>query len=212
MRTNKGTLEISTRVKFILAAGDLDNQQAQAAFVQYYEGPVRAWCRRRWHEKVDQDRATRLTLGLLFEILPTFRFDPDETFKALLRTLIRNSIIDHDRKQPLGRPSRGATRVLDGLRNKPGATDSAYEDLMRELAEPIKRDQELHAACERVRERVEPHTWKAFLLTTVDRRSAAEVGRHLGIKKAAVTVYKCRVIKMIESAALVSRAQPPSVS
>jgi DNA-directed RNA polymerase specialized sigma24 family protein len=192
-------LEIATRASFLLAAGDLGNQAAQAAFARYYEGPIRVWCRRRWLEKADQDKAAKLTLGLLFEILPTFKFDPDESFKGLLRALIRNSIIDHDRKQPPGRRGSGATRVLDGLQNKPGAADAAFEDLMRELAGPMKRDQQLHAACERVRDRVERHTWRAFVLTEVDGRSAAEVGRHLGIKTAAVTVYKCRVIKMIES-------------
>jgi RNA polymerase sigma factor (sigma-70 family) len=188
-------LEIATRASFLLAAGDLDNQAAQAAFARYYEGPIRVWCRRRWLEKADQDKAAKLTLGLLFEILPTFKYEPNETFTSLLRTMIRNSIIDLDRKRPLG--GRGDTRVLDGLHNKPTAADAAIEDLMRELAGPMKRDQQLHAACERVSERVERHTWKAFLLTTVDGRSAKEVARHLGMKKAAVTVYKCRVIKMI---------------
>jgi RNA polymerase sigma-70 factor (ECF subfamily) len=192
-------LEISTRVSFLLSAGDLDNQRAQAAFARYYESPIRAWCRRRWPEKADQDKAAKLTLGLLFEILPTFKFDPDESFKGLLRTMIQNSIIDHDRKQPLNSRGSDAKRVLDGLQNKPGAADAAFEDLMRELAVPMKQDQQLHTACERVRARVERHTWKAFVLTAVDGRSAAEAGRHVGIKKATVIVYKCRVIKMIES-------------
>jgi RNA polymerase sigma factor (sigma-70 family) len=193
------TREISTRARFLLAAGDLDNNGARAAFAEFYEGPIRAWCRRWWLKPADQDAVTRTTLNGLFEILPTFKYEPNQRFRGLLSTIIQNAIIDSNRKKPLAGRASSDPRVLGALHCKPAVNDSSVDDLMQELAGPMTRDQQLHAACERVSVRVERHTWRAFLLATVDGRPAAEVARHLGMKERTVIVYKCRVIKMIET-------------
>jgi RNA polymerase sigma-70 factor (ECF subfamily) len=91
----------------------------------------------------------------------------------------------------------GDTGVLRQLHAVPAPDDPAVEGLSQELAGQVERDQRLHEACERVRRRVEEHTWQAFWLTTVEGEPAAEVAQRLGMAKGAVSVAKHRVIKMI---------------
>jgi DNA-directed RNA polymerase specialized sigma24 family protein len=48
----------------------------------------------------------------------------------------------------------------------------------------------LEEAAERVRERVEPHTWEAFRLTAFEGLSGADAAARLGLK--VCTVFKAR--------------------
>ena len=48
------------------------------------------------------------------------------------------------------------------------------------MAGQVERDQRLHEACERVRRRVEPQTWQAFWLTTVEGEPVEAVAERLG--------------------------------
>jgi DNA-directed RNA polymerase specialized sigma24 family protein len=193
------TPEISSRAIFLLAAGDLENNKARVAFARYYERPIQAWYRRWWPEQADQDEIARTILGRLFEMLPIFKHDSNNTFRDLLRTMIRDAIIDLNRRRQPAAHSHCDTRALDGLYSRPAVNNSSVDDLMQELAGPMARDQQLYAACERVHLRVEQHTWKAFLFTTVDGRPVTEVARYLGMRERTIGVYKCRVMKMIES-------------
>ena len=193
------TREISMRARFLLAAGDLDNKAARTAFAKCYEDPIRTWCRRWWLKQADQDEIAWMILSRLFEISPIFKHGPNDNFRALLSTIIRDANVDLNRKQPLAGRGSTDTRALVRLHDKPAIDNASANDLMQELAGPVARDQQLYAACERVHLRVEQQTWKAFLFTTVDGRPVEEVARHLGMKERTVGVYKCRVVKMIES-------------
>jgi RNA polymerase sigma factor (sigma-70 family) len=195
------TPDVPTRASLLLAAGDLANQEARMAFAECYADPIRAWCRRWGLQEADQDDVAQTILRRLFEMLPTFQYDPSKKFRRLLRTMIRNAITDLHRERqrhPAGYGS-GDTGILGQLHEAPSPDDPAVEDLTQELAGQVERDQQLHGACERVRRRVKPHNWQAFELTTVAGEPVAEVAQRLGITQGAVLVAKHRVIKMIRS-------------
>src|SRR5262249_61170798 len=85
----------------------------------------------------------------------------------------------------------GGSEVVERLQ-----TVEAREDLVKCLEEEF--DQELlEEATARVQLRVAPHTWEAFRLVAVERRSGAEAATKLGMKVAAVFVAKSRVQKML---------------
>jgi hypothetical protein len=193
------TREISMRARFLLAAGDLDNKAARTAFAKCYEDPIRTWCRRWWLKQADQDEIAWMILSRLFEISPTFKHGPNDNFRALLSTIIRDVIVGLNHEPVLAGRGSSNTQSVNGRHNNSATDSSSVYDLMQELAGPVARDQQLYAACERVHLRVEQQTWKAFLFTTVDGRPVEEVARHLGMKERTVGVYKCRVVKMIES-------------
>jgi RNA polymerase sigma-70 factor (ECF subfamily) len=73
----------------------------------------------------------------------------------------------------------------------------AREDLLRQLAEECDREL-LEEAIQRVRPRVEPHTWEAFRLTALERLPGAGAAARLGMQVAAVFKAKSRVQKMLQ--------------
>jgi RNA polymerase sigma-70 factor (ECF subfamily) len=76
-------------------------------------------------------------------------------------------------------------------------TVAAGDDLVQRLNEQF--DQELLAeAQERVRQRVEAHTWEAFRLTAVEGLSGAEAASRLGMKVATVFKAKSKVQQMLQ--------------
>jgi RNA polymerase sigma-70 factor (ECF subfamily) len=195
------TLDVPTRASLLLAAGDPANQEAWAAFTRCYAGLIRDWCRRWGVQEADQDDVVQSILCRLLEILPTFKYDPNKSFRGLLRVMVKRAIVDLHRARQ-GRPGgygSGDTGVLGLLHEAPAPDDASVEDLVQELAGQVERDQQLQAACERVRQRVKAHNWQAFQLTMVEAEPVAEVAQRLGMTKGAVLVAKHRVIQMIRS-------------
>ena len=195
------TFEVATRSSLLIAARDRANQKAQAAVAACYEPLIRKWCRRSGLQQADQDDVTQTTLCLLYEKLPRLEYDPSKRFRGLLYTMVYHAIADLHRKWKRQPSVRGSsdTGVLEQLLEAQAPDDPTTEALVQELDGQIERDQRLLVACERVCERVEPHIWQAFWLTTVEGRSAADVAQQLGIKKGNGPVHKYRVIKKIRS-------------
>jgi RNA polymerase sigma-70 factor (ECF subfamily) len=72
----------------------------------------------------------------------------------------------------------------------------ARDDLVRQLDAAFDREV-LEEANERVRGRVEAHTWEAFRLTAQEGLSGAEVAERLGLKVTTVFKAKSKVQKLL---------------
>jgi RNA polymerase sigma-70 factor (ECF subfamily) len=193
------TLEDRTRASLLLDAGDPRNQERRAEFVDRYAPVIRGWCQRRGLQPADQEDVAQTVLCRLFQVLPTFEYDPRRRFRGLLYRAVSRAVADIFReraRRPGGRGS-GDTRVQGRLDAEPAPDDPDVEDLVRGLGEQIEFDQRVRAACARVRGRVEPHTWQAFWLTVVEGMGGAEAAERLGMRRAAVPVAKHRVLKLI---------------
>jgi RNA polymerase sigma-70 factor (ECF subfamily) len=193
------TIDSRTRASLLLAAADPANREARVAFAACYAALVRDWRRRRGLQEADQDDVAQTVLCRLLEALPTFRYDPTRRFRGLLNRAVYRAIVDlhRARRRRPGDRGSGDTRVLDRLHEVPNPDDPAVKDLARELAGQVERDQRIHEACEQVRRRVEPQTWQAFWLTTVEGEPVAVAARRLGMTNGAVAVAKHRVTKML---------------
>jgi DNA-directed RNA polymerase specialized sigma24 family protein len=73
---------------------------------------------------------------------------------------------------------------------------AAGEDLLKQLHDECDREL-LEEAMARVRLRVQPHTWQAFVLTALEGQSGAEVAARLRLKVGTVWVARSKVQKML---------------
>jgi RNA polymerase sigma-70 factor (ECF subfamily) len=130
--------------------------------------------------------------GVLVARIVDFRRDrPNDTFRGWLRTITRNKIRDHFRhrvRSVVGQGGSDANQLLAQVAQAlPETPSSELED-----AEGRALDQ---AVVELVRASVEPHTWQAFWMVSIEGRPAAHVADELGMTAAAVYKAKYRVIR-----------------
>jgi RNA polymerase sigma factor (sigma-70 family) len=167
------------------------DQTAWGQFVQRYTPQIYGWCRRWNLQPADAEEVTQNVLLKLVEKLRGFDYDPARSFRSWLKTLTHHAWVDY----------------LDGLKARGlGGDDSqvvallerieARDDLVHRLE--TEYDQELlEEAMARVRGRVEPQTWEAFRLTSVEGLSGAEAARRIPMKEPMVFVARGRVLKLL---------------
>src|SRR5262249_39927647 len=122
----------------------------------------------------------------------TFEYDPSLRFRAWLKTLTHHAWSDFVAAQKRAVQGSADSGTWEALCSEP-----ARDDLSAELERAF--DQELlEAASERVRQRVQPHTWEAFRLTAVDGLSGADTAARLGMQVGTVFKAKSKVMAMLQ--------------
>ncbi|MCP3917177.1 MAG: hypothetical protein GY711_16635 [bacterium] len=113
-----------------------------------------------------------------FAKLDSFEHDrPGGTFRGWLRTITRNKVHDHYRRQKRQPPAAGGTEIQVRMGEAP--------DSPRQEPQPSRSPAETRLfldALDGVRHRFHERTWKAFLSTAVDGRPTKDVayeGRQL---------------------------------
>jgi RNA polymerase sigma factor (sigma-70 family) len=168
------------------------DQTAWAEFVRRYGQQIYRWCRGWGLQEADAEDVTQTVLVKLTEKLRTFCYDPARSFRAYLKTLTHYAWCDFLELHKRPGAGSGDTVMLQTLQ-----TVEARDDLVEKLNAEF--DQELlEEATERVRRRVEPHTWEAFRLTAVEGLSGAEAAARLSMKVATVFKAKSKVQKMLQ--------------
>lgn len=113
------------------------------------------------------------------------------TFRGWLRTITRNKIGDHWRKQSSRQAAVGGTTAWEIRKNVP---DPLSED---DSFAPGEERQVLHRTLETLKIGFESQTWQAFWMSTVDDLPAAEVAERLGMSPVAVRQAKFRVLRRL---------------
>jgi len=167
------------------------DQEAWEEFVQRYGPKILSWCRRWRLQDADADDVVQMVLARFAARVRDFEYDPARSFRAWLLTLTHHAWSDlaSSRKNIVG---SGDSRVGELL-----ASVAARDELAKELADAY--DLELiNAAMLRVRLRVQPQTWDAYQLTTMDGLAGAEVAAKLNMKVTAVFKAKSNVQKLLQ--------------
>lgn len=124
-------------------------------------------------------------LLLLTKKLPDFQYDAQLSFRAWLRTVVRNRLYEIARRRSLptlnlanqfDQPNSAEVESLEEIEYRRHMTARALEIMQQEFA---------------------PTTWKACWEHVVSGRTALEVGAELGISEGAVYVAKCRVLRRL---------------
>ncbi|HJT75868.1 MAG TPA: sigma-70 family RNA polymerase sigma factor [Gemmataceae bacterium] len=179
-----------TRASLLARLRDPQDADAWRQFVQVYAPVVYGFARKRGLQ--DADAADLMQNVLRAVVMNAGRLDYDPrrgTFRAWLYTVTRNKLanfLDGRRRQARG---SGDTATQERLE-----AQTAQEDDASALWDREYERQMFAAAAERVRGEFQEGTWRAFWMTAVDGKSAAEAGGALGMSPGAVYVAKSRVL------------------
>lgn len=168
------------------------DQRAWDTFVERYGPKVYAWCRRWRLQESDAHDVTQNVLLELARQMQSFVYQPTGTFRGWLRTVSHRAYCDFLSARQRVTPGSGDDGVLAQL-----SSVEARKDLLLQLEEEFDREL-LDEATARVRLRVQPHTWEAFVLTAVEGISGAEVAKRLGMQVGTVYVARGKVQKMLQ--------------
>jgi RNA polymerase sigma-70 factor (ECF subfamily) len=181
-----------TRVTLLLRLRhDPADEQAWSEFVDLYGGKILGWCRAWRLQEADARDITQDVLTRLAVRMRDFRYDPEKSFRAWLKTVARHAweAFEKARRRPGG--GSGGSDVYEQLLSVP-----ARDDLLGRLEATFDREL-LEEATRRVRQRVEPKTWEAFHLAAEEGLSGAEVAERIGMRASQVYVARKRVQEML---------------
>lgn len=170
-------------------AGD---QEAWGAFVDRYGVKVYAWCRRWGLQEADARDVTQNVMLELARQMSGFEYRSGGSFRSWLKTIAYRAWCDFLSARKRLPTVDGKEGVLEQLQ-----APAAGDDLLRRLEEECEREL-FEAAMLRVRPRVQPHTWQAFVLTAIEGKSGAEVAAQLNLKVGTVWVARSKVQKMLQ--------------
>jgi RNA polymerase sigma-70 factor (ECF subfamily) len=137
-----------------------------------------------------EDVAQNVLLKLVAK-MREFHYDATQSFRAWLRTVTRNVLIDFHAERQRAPASGGDDRVLQLLANL-----EAREALVQQLEEEFDREL-FDIALRHVRPRVPASQWEAFSLTALQGRTGAEAAAQLSMLVATVYTAKSKVQKLV---------------
>jgi RNA polymerase sigma-70 factor (ECF subfamily) len=161
--------------------------EAWARFVALYTPLIYAWGRRVGLQEQDAADLVQDVFVTLLQVLPTFAYDRQQSFRKWLRTVTINRW-KKDRKRPENR----------NLQAQPGQPETvAVGDDLEACWEAEYQQHLINQALRLMRTDFEETTWKACWETTAAGRAAAEVAAELGLSVGAVYAAKFRVLNRL---------------
>ena len=166
------------------------DQRAWEEFVARYGKKILSWCRNWGLQESDAADVCQTVLLKFSKEISRFERRPDGSFRAWLKTVSHHAW--YDLVQSRGHKiAKGGEELEWRL-----GTEEARDDLAKQME--AAWDQELlQLASERVRLRVNPKTWRAFELASVENLPGMEVADHLEMRLEAVYKAKSNVLKLL---------------
>jgi len=153
-------------------------------FVDRYGKRIFGWC---VHRRLNPDDAQEVTQDVLLKLsrrLGSFQYDTTKSFRAWLRRVTENAIVDYVRERNKSIHTADGENIYELLQNV-----QARKDLQSALEEAF--DLELFdQAVQRVKGRVSEARFQAWTLTAREGQDAEDVAHRLNMKIA--TVYSAR--------------------
>jgi RNA polymerase sigma-70 factor (ECF subfamily) len=179
-----------TRPSLLVRIQDARDGDAWSTFVETYAPMVFRHCRRRGLQDCDAADVTQEVMAQVARSARDFEYRPERgRFRDWLGTVARNKLANHVRSGKV--KGRGKTLTLDEASDWADA-GHPDPDWSAEFNAGV-----LRSALGRVRGLFEPGTWRAFEVTWVEGRPAAEAADELGLTVDAVYVAKSRVLKRL---------------
>jgi RNA polymerase sigma-70 factor (ECF subfamily) len=168
------------------------DEAAWVEFVDRYGERIKGWCRRWGLQEADAQDVTQTVLLKLLRAVQTFHYDPNQKFRAWLKTVTHHAWRDLVRsRRPI---AGGGESPIGGLLQSLAARDD-----LAAWMEGAYEQELLDAAAARVRLHVQPRTWDAFCLTTYEGLSGAEAAERLGMAITSVYKAKSNIRKRLEA-------------
>jgi RNA polymerase sigma-70 factor (ECF subfamily) len=160
--------------------------------VDLYAPLVYHWCRKAGLSAEDAEDVFQETFRALAQHINGFRRErPGDTFRGWLRTIARNKIHDHFRRQ------QGEPRAAGGTDAQLRLLAVPEPDLAEDPSEVGLLQRQVRHLLESIRDEFEERTWQAFWKVQMEGRGTDEVGADLGMTPAAVRKAKFRVLRRL---------------
>ena len=166
---------------------DANSSAAWEKFVHLYTPLLIHWIRRLGLGAEESADVSQEVLLLLLVKLPGFRYSPQHSFRAWLRTVTMNKTRDYLRKKQAREKYEALAAAIEAE-----AEQSVFTD--QEFRQALSR-----RALELMKSEFEETTWKACWESSVHGRKAAEIAAELGISINAVYLAKGRVLKRLRA-------------
>jgi RNA polymerase sigma-70 factor (ECF subfamily) len=192
----------STSPSLLKRLQDVQDSDAWQTFVDVYAPLFYRWCRRRGLQDAD---VTQEVLAQVVRSIRTFEYQPERgRFRDWLGTVARGKLVRWYEKR---RPEVSGTATTDTFDPLAGAGGPGVEaEWAAEFHACV-----LQAALRRIRPSFEPSTWRAFELTWLENRPAADTAREAGLPIGAVYVAKSRVLKRLRDEILLLAEDLPQL-
>lgn len=156
-------------------------------FVQLYTPLLYGWAHSLGLNDNDAADLVQEVFAALLQKLGEFRYDPSRSFRAWLRTVLRNKWREI-RRQRLPIPMDAREQPLADLAD---ANDDSY------FGKVEYRERLVQSALVLIEADFQPATWKAWQEFAIGGRPAAEVAKELGMSPHAVYLAKARVLRRL---------------
>lgn len=198
--------ETRTSLSLIVGAQEKDSE-AWDRIVKLYSPMVFYWCNGSGLAESDLHDVFQEVFHQLARSIHLFRPIENGSFRGWLRTLTRNKLADHFRKQ--GREPRpmGGTEALKYFEQFPDnakqvSEGSKHESSTSQQENPFSSELDVQhsmlcQALANIREHFAPQTFKAFWMVVIDGREANDVAKDLSMRPGTVRVAKSRVLKRL---------------
>ena len=165
--------------------------EAWKRLLDLYSPLVYSWCRRSGMGAEDAADVLQEVFRAVSAAVSDFRHDrPGDTFRGWLRTIARNKIRDHFRRQAHQPEAAGGTRAQE-----------RFEEVAAEEPESSVASSPLSGvfcrALDLIRVEFEDRTWQAFWLISIGERSPVEVAQQLDMTPGAVRQAKYKVLRRL---------------
>jgi RNA polymerase sigma-70 factor (ECF subfamily) len=160
---------------------------------QLYGPLVRHWCGRLGVRDDEADDVAQEVFAAVAVSLGTFRREgPHQSFRAWLRGVTRNKLLDHFRRRNRQPGGQGGTTAHDRLEEVADPDTDLGDDPPEQVGGLYRR------ALDLVRGEFEGKTWQMFWRVAVDNHPAELVATEMGVSSAAVRMAKSRVLRRLK--------------
>jgi len=172
----------------LLARARAHESAAWERLVELYAPLVHHWLRRCGLSPEDTADLFQEVFRSVSEHLALFRRDrPGDTFRGWLRTITRNKVRDHFRRQDEAQ-AKGGSDAQQLLQALPDQDDPSEDGLLQH---------QVRRVLESLKGEFEPRTWDAFWEVQMEERDTADVARQLSMTAAAVRKARYRVLRRL---------------
>ena len=178
----------STRGTLLMRVRDPRDRDAWDQFVGVYQPMVQRYCRRQGLQDADATDVAQEVMAGVSRSIRRLDYRPDRgKFRDWLFVVTRNQLRKFYRQQNPADRGTGRTSIQQALADHPDKQQTAdwNQDCRRQLFE---------WAAARARGEFADATWRAFVMTAVERTAPKDVADALGLTPAAVYTAKSRVL------------------
>jgi RNA polymerase sigma-70 factor (ECF subfamily) len=180
----------ATRASLLVRLRDGGDADAWQEFVRLYAPVIYGFARKRGLQDADAADLMQDVLRSVSSAIDRLEYDPARgTFRGWLFTVARNKVFNFMESRGRRVQGSGDSRMQQRLEQHADGDGDLSADWEADYQRALAAQ-----AMERVKREFQAATWEAFVQTSVEGRSPAQVASRVGLSVGAIYVAKSRVI------------------